>query len=230
MAIEDRAESAVSYMARENRCEGVFVEDVAGRINLRVVGYQTSRFPSGEDPAPVPQEVALKAVGLTETVQGRLKIVSLRPSDYYQMDTSALLDGTFLWNTEILLALEDPPRGRHLAAIACSVQCAHDAGQAPLYYPIVIGPEQSADREDRAILYVTADVDLSELSVVVREQGSGRTLFEKDSSTGFIPARTSSRFILTDVGADVVDIVIVGETHGGRREVIEARLWPIAGN
>lgn len=210
----------VAYGPRQDRCEGVFIENVSGRINLRIVGYQANRFP----PA-MPAEVRFDVPGVGTGDAPRLVVVSTRPSDYYQMDTAAVTSGRYLWPTDILSALTDPPKGRYLAVLACSQNCGGEAVDVPLFHPVIIG---DAAADDRATLLVMSDVDLKALKVTIRDESSGAVLSEQEVPTDFVPARRAQRFTVTGPPEGVGRVLIEAETHNGRRDTFEARLWPIA--
>ena len=94
-------ESPTAYRARDDgaRCEGLFIQPVAGNTRLLLRGYHLGRPAYSLDAA---RTLTIEVVGAPAR-GGTLIARSMRPRQLYQMDTRALdAAGRFVWSTDVL--------------------------------------------------------------------------------------------------------------------------------
>jgi hypothetical protein len=90
----------LSYRERENRCEGLYVLQLAGEA-LRIAEFAV--FPDNFKP----EKAKPLLITWPKAAAGEIHIraISLRPKLYYRMDSVRLMDGSpFKWQTDILTA------------------------------------------------------------------------------------------------------------------------------
>lgn len=218
------SDSDVAYQDRGNRCEGFYRQNVTSRVNLRIVGYHANRVVI--DTTDASWTVRLKTHPGDEQEKPSLKVISLRPTDYFQMDTNELSDtGEFIWETDVLASLDHPPQPRHLAAVACRPSCAGDASERKMLYPVAFGIADDAELEDVRIIMVMADVELTSLSASLVATDSDTPIFENRPVGGrFLPAKRAQRIKLEGLEDRRVTLSLVGETHSGRKAYFEVDL------
>lgn len=94
-------ETDAGYHARDDgaRCEGLFIQPVAGNTRLLLRGYHLGKPAYALDAA---RTLTIEVVG-APAGGGTLIARSMRPRQLYQMDTRALdAAGRFVWSTDVL--------------------------------------------------------------------------------------------------------------------------------
>ena len=100
LTVDVNAASEVAYRSRGERCEGVYIRRVAGSAQLQLRGFHVvpPRYEIARDDA-----LTVTVAGMADPPpNGTLLARSVRARQYYQMDTRELVDGTFLWETDVL--------------------------------------------------------------------------------------------------------------------------------
>jgi hypothetical protein len=169
--------SEIGYRLRGDRCEGLFVVEVSGESQMRLIGFHLGE-PTFDlkSPLPVPIRVRSKASGAS------LRMSSLEPHVRYQMDTDDLVAGKpYQWTTEIVRDSRVALSASAIAAIACTNGCRADDDTR--YFPVTIGPE--AGPAAAVTLVVRPTVSLNQLKLTV-------TRNHKVAFTGVVGARVSA--------------------------------------
>ncbi len=230
LSAEGDGDNISSYRERGDRCEGVYRQKVSGRVNLRVVGYHSNRLDADDLSSTTP--VIVKVIGDHNINKASLKVISLRPTDYYQMDTNNITDkGTFSWSMNVIQSLERPMRPHHLAALACSSGCEANSKEKRILNPVKFGEKQQVGNADSAVVFIMADVELKSLTATLTIEGQEDPILDNIPVGGsFLPARRAQRIIVEGLQGQVAQLNLMAETHSGRRAVYEANLWPVGKN
>lgn len=218
--VETKADGSVAYQARGDRCEGVYDQPAANRINLRIAGFHRGApvFDAQKDEAVrlavQPQEPGQEVL---------LQVVSTRRHDYYQMDTRAAgPDGTFTWPLDVARKLDNPLRPFHMAALACVADCAGGASAQPTLLPVSVGPATAKGRAQLTVIAM-ADVELASLEATLRQRGA--SLFENLAVGGrYLPPHKPLRIPLPDTAAGEALLSLAARTPGGQPAYLEALL------
>lgn len=226
--VQSDAGAQFAYRDRGDRCEGVHRQNVTGRINLRIVGYHTNSVQISHHETFWRVNMRARLNGTASDLS--LKVVSLRHTDYFQMDTNELEEnGQFVWETDVLMNLPYPPRPRDLAAVACISSCSGPSQEKRQLVPVTFGDHDAMPERELAMILVMADVELKSLEATVTPYGSDIPVF-KDKPVGgpFLPANRAQRLLLEGIDNRRVTLKLVGETQSGRRAIYQASLWPIS--
>lgn len=225
LSVEVEEGSPVAYRARGNRCEGVYDQPVANRINLRIAGFHWGApvFDPAKDEAV---RVSVPPAEPGRTVQ--LRIVSTRRHDYYQMDTRAVGgDGTFSWPLDVVRQLDDPLQPFHAAALACVSDCDGGSAGRPTLLPVSLGSMQAAPSQEKGSQRLTvialADVELSKAEATLR-QGE-EVLFENRAVGGrSLTPHRPIRIPVDEAEAGEAWLSLAARTSQGHPVYLEARL------
>lgn len=229
LVAEGDGASQLAYGPRGDRCEGLYRDKVANRINLRVVAYHLDRPP--EDLGSI--EAINLAVGgghLDEMAGGEpglrpeLRVMSLRERVYYQMDTRALTsDGRFLWSLDVFSPISDRLPPRDLGAMVCAPGC-EDQNADVVVAPLVFSLDGQGG-DGQAQVYVMADVELQSLHADLRV-GDQMLLAEHRIGGRFLPARRAHRLQLPHWERGAAELVFRAVTRSGQRDVLRLTLAP----
>lgn len=219
----------LAYGPRGDRCEGLYRNRVANRINLRVVGYHLDRPPEALgateaiDLAVGGGDLA-EIAGIEPQFRPELRVMSLREQVYYQMDTRSLSpDGRFLWSLDVFRPLADRLPPRDLGAVVCAPGC-EDQKAGVVVAPVVFLLDgQGGDRQ--AQVYLMADVELQSLHVDMRV-GDRILLGEHRIGGRFLPAMRAHRLQLPQWESGAAELVFLAVTRSGQRDVLRLTLAP----
>jgi len=210
----------VAYQARRDRCEGVYDQPAANRINLHIAGFHLGApvFDPRKD-----NTVRIVARPYEARWEVQLRVISTRRRDYFQMDTSTIGDdGSFTWSLDVVRQLDDPLRPFATAALACVSDCR--STRAPLL-PVNLSGASAADSHPPTTLMVLvmADVELSNLTATLRQ--GAETIFE-DLVLGHppLPPHKPIRIPIDGVDAGEALLSISAATRRGQRDYVEAVL------
>ena len=185
-----RANQRFPYSLRGDRCEGLYVQDVAGGSVLTPISF-TARFEKFDTGPSKPLILAWPAAG-----DGRLYVraQSRRPKLYYRMDTvQAANQGRYEWPTDVLSSLglmrED------LGVVAWTMARIGDR-ERPVHVPLWIGSARHAEKVDKYVLSVVPGAELDEvyttLLAIDRQGRPVRQAIERRKHPlGFYPAGRS---------------------------------------
>ncbi|HZT29784.1 MAG TPA: hypothetical protein VFA33_07875 [Bryobacteraceae bacterium] len=175
------------YKLRGDRCEGVYIKEVAGSASLAVVSL-TESFANFDPASAAPLRVEWQAPAGSSPVH--LRAVALRRRTYYRMDTIRPSgSGSYSWNPGILAAL-----GLTRADIGVVGWVTRQIGpeSRDVYLPLRIAQGGGeAGGEYQLVLYPGAELSevYTTLSPVDSQGRSGRPLFEgKPLGYGYYPA------------------------------------------
>jgi hypothetical protein len=183
-----QADDPLAYARRGDRCEGVYVREVAGTGGLSVVGFST------REPFPiVPGQPLMVAWHAPADASVFLRAISLRRRLYYRMDASRPAgDPVFEWPTEVLEALK--LESREIALVAWIQERIGEREQA-VYVPVRIGAGRSPETipPPRYAIQIVPGTELEEIYVTlaaVDETGRDRSVVVRDQplGRGFYPA------------------------------------------
>ena len=177
----------LAYSRRGERCEGLYVLEVAGRADLSVVGFTAS--------APLS---ALKAEDRLHVVWPqvagdvpiRLRAVSLRRPIYYRMDaTPAAGSGRYDWPANLVVKLS--LNGSDLGIVGWVQQ---KVGEKPadVYVPVRVGTSPEPASKPTYVVQVVSGAELMQLNVTVatvgRDGNDEKYLKRDEPLQGFYPA------------------------------------------
>jgi hypothetical protein len=177
------------YSLRGDRCEGLYVQQVAGGSLLTPISF-TARFEEF-DLGPIRHLIlAWPAVG-----DGRLHVraQSRRPKLYYRMDTvQAASQRRYEWPTDVLTALG--LRRGDLGITAWVLERIGDR-ERPVHIPLQIGANREAQRSKEYDLIVVPGAELDEVwAILLAVDRQGRPLRQiqrRKLDLGFYPAGRS---------------------------------------
>ena len=113
------ASDLVGYRERGSRCEGLFVRKVAAGDRLAILASTSTTLVMSWMRLTV-RHLPVRVAGKPNSATIELQAVSLRPDQYYQMDTRAVgADGAYRWPTEVLQQPEVRLEPSELAVLAC---------------------------------------------------------------------------------------------------------------
>jgi hypothetical protein len=138
-----------------DRCEGLYLRDVAGTSSLAVVSL-TQVFEQFDATAPSPLQLTWSSPGAQPV---RVRAVGLRSRLYYRMDTVRPSPGTsFRWPTDLLAALRIGPRELGITAWTRHVLANRSVD---LYLPLRVTQRAQPSRPAgyRVVLWPGADLE-----------------------------------------------------------------------
>jgi hypothetical protein len=158
-----------AYAPRGDRCEGLYVQEVAGTGVLTVVSF-TAGFDEF-DPRGI-DELQLAWSGV-EDAELWIRAQSRRPKLYYRMDTiRPAAPATYAWRTDVLGELN--LKKTDIGVIAWANRAIGDRERA-VYVPLRIGVTRPARAADTYTLVLVPGVELDEVFVSVAAlDGQGR--------------------------------------------------------
>jgi|RhiMethySRZTD1v2_1073278.scaffolds.fasta_scaffold329011_1 hypothetical protein len=176
----------LAYGRRGERCEGLYIKEVAGSGGLLVASFVESGAPfeiaSGERLQVAWSPPAEAAV--------RLRAVALQRRVYYRMDVVRDRARTFEWPADVLVSLGLQPRD---VGVVGWVERQVRGALEEVYLPLRLGKAAAPARTGRYVLRVVPAAELQELYVTVTTlDGSGRetSAIQRDVplGLGFYPA------------------------------------------
>ncbi len=191
---------------------------MANRIDLRIAGYHLDApvFDPQADDA-----VEIRVASHRPDRRVNLRVVSTRPRDYFQMDTSSIADdGTFSWPMDVVRLLDEPIRPYDTAAVACAAGCDGGRSSQATLLPVRF----SAPKAGQApVVLAVADVELSQLTATLRQ--GDKVIYENLAVGGrYLPPHKPIRVPIK--GADPGEAVLSLSALTGRnqRDFLEAVL------
>jgi hypothetical protein len=158
----------LAYGRRGDRCEGVYIKEVAGSGGLQVASFVETGTPfeiaSGER----------LQVAWSQPVEAaiRLRAVALQRRVYYRMDVVRDRARTFEWPADVLVSLGLQPRDVGLVGW---VERPLGGTVQEVYVPLRLGKAAAPARTGRYVLRVVPAAELVELYVTLTSlDGSGR--------------------------------------------------------
>lgn len=221
LSVEREADAPLAYGPRGDRCEGLYRQRVANRINLRIVGYHIGIM---QIPLETIDEFRISAGGAGFASVSELQVTSLRERVYYQMDTRSLSKaGHFIWKLDLLKKLQDRFFLRDLGMLACDSNCNvqnENAILAPIYFTA-----EKVEADDLVQVLVVADVELQSLTA---DLNVGGKMLLTDYRVGgrFLPAKRSQRLRLPQWHDREAELTLKAVTHNGQRDVLTVKLAP----
>lgn len=183
-----------AYGRRGDRCEGVYIKEVAGSGGLQVASFVESGTPfeiaSGER-----LQVAWSQPGEAAV---RLRAVALQRRVYYRMDVVRDRARTFEWPADVLVSLGLQPRD---LGVVGWVERQVRGMVEEVYVPLRLGKSAAPARTGRYVLRVLPAAELAELYVTLTMlDASGRETraIQRDVPLGygFYPAERAVSIIL----------------------------------
>jgi hypothetical protein len=178
-----------AYARRDDRCEGVYVQQVSASTGLQILSFIEAVSAFAIQPG---DRLRLEWTGMSGATV-RLRALSLRPKTYYRMDTERP-PGTaaFDWPADIISTLN--LGSQQIGFVGLMSQPVGDRTEE-IYVPIRVG-KGAVVRTQKYVVSIRPAAELSELFVTLTEvDGSGTTLrtIKKDSplGLGFYPAETA---------------------------------------
>jgi hypothetical protein len=219
-----RTNDPYGYRLRGDRCEGLYIREVAGSSTVFLASLTRSTIDfdlkSGNDLV-----IEWRAPSSTQPV--RLRAAGLRPRLYYQMDTVRPAGATsYSWHTGMLTSLNIKPG--ELGLVAWS-SLPVGAQTRDVYFPLDISHNPTAGADSHYNVTLAPSVELSEVYVTVTPLSSnGRTqppvVNGKNLGFGYYPAMRPFSFPvprLTAAGIYQLDIAATLRTG----EPSTLRVW-----
>lgn len=170
-----------AYGRRGDRCEGVYIKEVAGSGGLQVVSFVESGPPfeiaSGER-----LQVAWSQPSETAV---RLRAVALQRRVYYRMDVVRDRARTFDWPADVLVSLGLQPRD---VGVVGWVERPVRGTVEEVYVPLRLGKAAAPTKSGRYVLRVVPAAELIELYVTLTTlDASGRETqaIQRDAPLGY---------------------------------------------
>ena len=209
------------YKLRGDRCEGIYVKDVAGKA-LQVV----SLTESVEDFDPALTKNLLVEWTAPRDAAVRLRALGLRSGLYYQMDSSRSAgSASYSWPPNFLRELK--LKNGDIGLLAWTSQRA-GSGERRVYLPLRISQRKAPARSPSYKLVIRPGVALSDLflSLAMERDGRTNTFVVKDQAIkhGYYPEEEAITISLPALTASGVYYVEIGATlRAGGSSV--AQLW-----
>ena len=150
----------MGYQKRGERWEGLFVQEVAGAGEMRIVSYGSDLAEGVIGSQPL--ELSWKMPALAAAC-GNLRAVSRRSGHYYQMDAGLVPKSSFQWPTELLRS--ETMRGGEIGLTAWL----KSQDSKTIYLPV------SVNGGDNFRLLIEPGVELSEVYFTVSRELPGRS-------------------------------------------------------
>jgi hypothetical protein len=204
------AKDPLAYGRRGERCEGLYLQDVAGSAGLLIASLTEPVDPFDFSPG---QRVRVEwsAAG---TPPLRLRAVALRRRLYYRMDAQRPAGATvFEWPTDILASLK--MRVQELGLVGWIEQRVGERTEE-VYVPLRVG-QGPVTRTGRYVVLIVPGTELSELYLTLTEVGrDGRdaSVLKQDEALryGYYPAERSIRIPLPPLDRAAVYRLQLGAT------------------
>jgi hypothetical protein len=210
------------YRVRGDRCEGIYVREVSDSGTLQVASF-TAAF-DDYDPASG-RDLVLRWAAFGDGGV-RLRAYSLRPKQYYRMDTKRPPGATtYAWPSNLLSRYD--LRRSELGVVAWT---SYRAGseQLEVYLPVRISQLVGGGSSGYELV-VLPDVELQEVFVTLArlgEDGQPRDYLKKDEALGYgyYPAERKVAIKIPPLPAPGIYNMTIGATrqHGGSSTAI---LW-----
>jgi len=219
LKVEVDQESRVAYQSRGNRCEGIYDQPIANRINLRIAGFH-----QGVPVFDVHQDDSVQ-ITVKPYVAGKevlLRVISTRRHGYFQMDTRAFDDdGRFTWDLDVAEQLTDPLRPFDTAALACVSNC---ESHRSILLPVSFSQPSAAKKPAASLtVVVLADVELGSLTATLRQ--GDHVIFEDLAVGGrYLPPHKPFRIAINGVQPGEAQLSLSALTPSERPAYLEAVL------
>ena len=202
-----------AYGRRGDRCEGVYIKEVAGSGGLQVASFVETGTPfeiaSGER-----LQVAWSQPGEAAV---RLRAVALQRRVYYRMDVVRDRARTFEWPADVLVSLGLQPRD---VGVVGWVERPVQGSVQEVYVPLRLGKAAAPARTGRYVLRVVPAAELVELYVTLTALDASaretRTI-QRDVPLGygFYPAERAVNIPLPPLPAPGLYSIHLGATLRG---------------
>ena len=219
--LENRVAGPWAYSRREDRCEGLYVEQVSGKV-LAIVSF-TSAFDDFDLGTSKPLVVQWAAPGTGEL---RLRARSLQPKIYYRMDSRQPAEAeTFRWPLEVLAGVRI---GRASLGVLGSIERPLAGRERRVLVALRIGQGSGVTAEGSYELLIRPGVELHEvyLSVAaVSDDGMEEDFLvdEEALNYGFYPAERAFAVPLPALPrVGLYYISIAAELASGANATVEA--------
>lgn len=182
--VTEQKRTDIAYKWRGDRCEGLYVIEVASRPRPQIIGFHTGLIPAASFKNSGKARVIVDASTGSEAVS--LRAVSLRPKTYYAMDTE-LPRGQwqYQWDSTILSMPPLNMRTNELGLLACTNDCRPD--QSTKYFPAKLEQPAPTDRSQN-IAIIRSSITLRDVSYTVQRVG-GDVVLSRKLSGRFTAAR-----------------------------------------
>jgi hypothetical protein len=206
------AKDPLGYERRGDRCEGLYLQDVAGTGGLLVASltepFEALQFTPGQR-----LRIEWSAEGSPAV---RLRAVALRRRLYYRMDAQRPAGtSAFDWPSDILASLK--MNAQELGLVGWIEQRVGTRTEA-VYIPLRVG-KSAVTRSGRYVALVVPGTELSELYLTLAEVGSdgrdGRVLKQDEAlQYGYYPAERGISVRLPELGRAGLYRLQLGATLG----------------
>jgi len=202
-----------AYGRRGDRCEGVYIKEVAGSGGLQVASFVESGTPfeiaTGER-----LQLAWSQPGEAAI---RLRAVALQRRVYYRMDVVRDRTRTFEWPADVLVSLGLQPRD---VGVVGWVERPLGGTVQEVYVPLRVGKAAAPAKTDRYVLRVVPAAELVELYVSLTSlDGSGRETrsIQRDVPLGygFYPAERAFNITVPQLPGPGLYSIHLGATLRG---------------
>ncbi len=219
--LENRVAGPWAYSQREDRCEGLYVEQVSGEV-LAIVSF-TSAFDDFDLGTGKPLVVEWTAPGAGEL---HLRARSLEPKIYYRMDSRQPAEAeSFRWPLEVLAGVGI---GRTSLGVLGSIERPLAGKERRVLLALRIGQASGTTAEGSYELLIRPGVELSEvylsLAGVTDDGKEGDYLVDEEAlNFGFYPAERAFAVPLPALPkAGLYYISIAAELAGGADATVAA--------
>ncbi len=176
------------YGLRGDRCEGLYVREVAGSGGLLVASFTEpfEHFDFGPGGSPGPGGSLHLEWTAPRNAEVRLRGFSLRRKLYYRMDTIRPPGTTtYVWSADVLASLK--MRSQELAIVGWTSQALGGRTQE-VYVPLRVGRQGPRPRSGRYLLVLLPGADLTEVFITLSTVGAdGRAgaFLKRDEPLGY---------------------------------------------
>ena len=175
------SKEATSYQLRGDRCEGVYVKQVAGESNLLIASF-TEIFEDFDVSSKIDLHLEWEPFA---TGNVHVRAYSLKRRFYYRMDRiRPVRDRKYDWPSDVLSALSVT---REDIGVVCWEAHAFDKESRNVYLPIRITQNGKSGRGDYQLLVVPS-MDLDEVFInlaTVKQDGSPSIFLRQDEKLGY---------------------------------------------
>lgn len=183
-ALEHESQSPMAYRQRGDRCEGLYAQQVSAlRLDIRSFVRSFAAFDPDKD-----AELTLAWQAPPGAVQDvRLRAFSLKPRQYFRMDTAVpAARGFYRWPSDVLAAV---PLGRDDLGILAWLEMPGPADKnRAVYLPLRAGAPAAAPSEEGYEVTLVPSARLREVRVTLRRTDShGEVLatLRRDEELGY---------------------------------------------
>lgn len=187
-------DETVAYRDRGARCEGLFVQPVAG-AGLTIMGFH--RHPPEITDAPDGEATNTVALDVRSAPGVSVRALSTRRRLHYRMDATVPETGVFQWQGALFGHPRIGLRGREIVFLGCDGACERPV---PRLHPVsVAGRDREPPEAGRLTLVLMAGVELEELHVFLRGAAGEILLDGRDELATVLPAATPVALLLDEL-------------------------------